>query len=293
MRVLVATDLCPEADALVDRAARWALRIDAEVHLRAVSGLLRRPASLAGSGVETRFVAREWRRLRDWEWERLEQLMGRVPADLRGTARILQGSTWQALVDVSAAFDLLIVGSAGRTGLARLVLGSVSETVAFQAHCPVLVLPDEAEPVEAERGPLRVCCPVDIATPRLEAASWARDHFEKPLRYELVHALDHSSALARKTDDTGEVVRRHPDADRVRATLDGLAAVEALATSRSHVVMAGEEGPAGALCTLAEQVKADLIAVTTDGRPWLARRMLGSVTEVLIRSATQPVLVAH
>lgn len=38
--------------------------------------------------------------------------------------------------------DLVVVGTHGRTGLKRLVLGSVAERVARQAPCPVLVVHD-------------------------------------------------------------------------------------------------------------------------------------------------------
>ncbi len=37
-------------------------------------------------------------------------------------------------------FDLLVIGTHGRTGLERLVLGSVAEQVVRQADCPVLVV---------------------------------------------------------------------------------------------------------------------------------------------------------
>ncbi len=36
-------------------------------------------------------------------------------------------------------FDLIVMGTHGRGGLARVVLGSVAERVVRQAHCPVLV----------------------------------------------------------------------------------------------------------------------------------------------------------
>lgn len=48
--------------------------------------------------------------------------------------------------------DLIIVGSHGRTGLTRLVLGSVAERVTRLAHCPVLVvklLPEKVPSAEA------------------------------------------------------------------------------------------------------------------------------------------------
>jgi nucleotide-binding universal stress UspA family protein len=50
--------------------------------------------------------------------------------------------------------DLVVVGSHGRTGLTRLVLGSVAERVTRLAHCPVLVvkLPVEKEKAAAKAG---------------------------------------------------------------------------------------------------------------------------------------------
>lgn len=38
--------------------------------------------------------------------------------------------------------DLIIIGSHGRTGLSKAFLGSVSEGVLHQSHCPVLVIPN-------------------------------------------------------------------------------------------------------------------------------------------------------
>ncbi len=51
--------------------------------------------------------------------------------------------------------DLIIIGSHGRTGLTRLVLGSVAERVTRLAHCPVLVvkLLPQAEKAAAQPAP--------------------------------------------------------------------------------------------------------------------------------------------
>jgi nucleotide-binding universal stress UspA family protein len=40
--------------------------------------------------------------------------------------------------------DVVVVGSHGRTGLARILLGSVSEHVVRHAPCPVLVIPNRS-----------------------------------------------------------------------------------------------------------------------------------------------------
>lgn len=54
-----------------------------------------------------------------------------------------------------AAADLLVLGSHGRTGMARRALGSVAEAVLRTAPCPVLVI----------RGPDAACGEVDASTP--------------------------------------------------------------------------------------------------------------------------------
>jgi nucleotide-binding universal stress UspA family protein len=40
--------------------------------------------------------------------------------------------------------DLIVIGSHGRTGLSRLLMGSVAEGVMRKAHCPVLVVKQPA-----------------------------------------------------------------------------------------------------------------------------------------------------
>lgn len=37
-------------------------------------------------------------------------------------------------------FDMIVLGSHGRTGISRVLLGSVSEYVARNAHCPVFIV---------------------------------------------------------------------------------------------------------------------------------------------------------
>ena len=55
------------------------------------------------------------------------------------------GGAALTLVDIAKDADLLVVGSHGRTGLARLVMGSVALQCVQHAACPVVVvrLPEE------------------------------------------------------------------------------------------------------------------------------------------------------
>lgn len=76
-----------------------------------------------------------------------EELTMRAEGELRDagfqtTARVLQGDPREVLVDVVKAegASMLVVGSHGRTGLAKLVLGSVASHVVAHAPCTVVVV---------------------------------------------------------------------------------------------------------------------------------------------------------
>jgi universal stress protein A len=44
--------------------------------------------------------------------------------------------------------DLIVMGTHGRTGVTRFLLGSIAETVVRKAHCPVLVIHTHAKDEE-------------------------------------------------------------------------------------------------------------------------------------------------
>ena len=74
--------------------------------------------------------------------------------------RLLRGEVASAVVSLAEEehFDLIVLGSHGRTGLTRVLMGSVAEAIVRKAHCPVLVYkqPLKTEPLAKANAVLGV-----------------------------------------------------------------------------------------------------------------------------------------
>lgn len=53
---------------------------------------------------------------------------------------VAEGSPTRKIVDMAANFDLVVIGTLGRSALSKLFMGSVAERVTRYAPCPVLVV---------------------------------------------------------------------------------------------------------------------------------------------------------
>lgn len=69
-----------------------------------------------------------------------EQVLGST--GFSATGKVLSGKPVEAILDEAQKWDadLIVVGSHGRRGFKRFLLGSVSEAVAMNAHCSVVVV---------------------------------------------------------------------------------------------------------------------------------------------------------
>ncbi len=125
--VLVAVDLAEGARELVDAAIPWLQRLDAEATVVTVM-----PEMVPGDEAH---AAEQLRRKGE-----LGALAARLPEANRGGTSVLVGNARDALVVAAERHDLVVVGSHGRAGVERLLLGSVTEGVARLAPA-VLSLP--------------------------------------------------------------------------------------------------------------------------------------------------------
>ena len=87
--------------------------------------------------------------------ERLDRL--EVPqANVRAERRFEEGDPVTEILRVAREInaDLIVLGTHGRTGLARLLMGSVAEQIVRKAACPVLTVTAPFVPASAPRPPV-------------------------------------------------------------------------------------------------------------------------------------------
>jgi nucleotide-binding universal stress UspA family protein len=59
--------------------------------------------------------------------------------------KVVEGTPVKTIVEMSGDFDLVVMGTLGRTGFSKLMLGSVAEKVVRYSSSPVLVVGKPAE----------------------------------------------------------------------------------------------------------------------------------------------------
>ncbi|MBX2800705.1 MAG: universal stress protein [Myxococcales bacterium] len=291
MNIMVAVDLADEPRAVLDRALPWAARFGARIHLRAVARVLWMPDE-GMSGSAAVLLVEEWRRHRDQEAQELEELAATLPDHMAGTAKLLDGFPDMALVQASAGFDLVVVGTHGRKGLQRTLLGSVAERVVRRAPVPVLAIPLASEAL-LEAGPVRVAAPVRAKEPSLSAVAWARQRLGAQMDLHVVHALpdlrlSHELGLVPPSDTP----QTHPHRAWAEETLkEAMAAADC--EGQRHFVVSVGYNPGDQIAKLCTAQQADLIVMSTEGRTGLRRLAVSSVAERVLRFATCPVLIVR
>jgi nucleotide-binding universal stress UspA family protein len=181
--------------------------------------------------------------------------------------------------------DLLVLGSHGRAGLQRILLGSVAERAVRLCRRDALVA---RGPAGQHDGYRRVVIGTDFSTYSDRALRAALEVTAPDATFELVHCwqapivpagmpiapLRHD--LEKNIIESGSrLINRHPE-------LAGRASFKPL-----------EAPPADGLATRADEIGADLIAVGSHGRRGVKRWLLGSIAEGTIRRAPCSVLVAR
>jgi nucleotide-binding universal stress UspA family protein len=142
-RILVGHDFEDHSEAALDYALALARTSGAQVTILHVYEV----ASMGAP--EVLVMATDWiRQIGAIARERVDAIVARVrEGGVPVESELRQGRAWREIDAVARErdVDLIVVGSHGRHGLPRALLGSVAEKIVRTAPCPVLVIRSDAK----------------------------------------------------------------------------------------------------------------------------------------------------
>jgi nucleotide-binding universal stress UspA family protein len=187
--------------------------------------------------------------------------------------------------------DLLVMGTHGRSGFDRLMLGSVTEKMLRKAPCPVLTVPSQVAAVPA--GPIqftRILCPVDFSPSSLKALAFAESLAEEAdAHLRVMHVLEPASVFEPVAMGGGGAPPVNPNAsaaalERLRGAITKDARIYSQVTETVTVGKAYRE-----ILREAAELRSDLIVVGAHGGR-VGSGAFGSTTNHVVREADCPVL---
>jgi nucleotide-binding universal stress UspA family protein len=220
--------------------------------------------------------------------------------DLSVELDIREGDTAREILDAASEreVDLLVMGTHGRSGFERLLLGSITEKVLRRASCPVLTVPRHSGDT-LPAGPVlfkQILCPVDFSDPSMQALKYARSLAQEAaahltilhvLAYDLPTTPDLYDIAAEQSASLTEFRRQREDEARRRL---GDALQDSVGPSGSVETLLVHGKPSREIIRLAAERQADVIVMGVQGRGAADLLLLGSTTNHVVRAATCPVL---
>jgi nucleotide-binding universal stress UspA family protein len=273
--ILFATDFSAAADAAAPFAIQIARSYGAKVYGLHVNPCSSAPEAWAMMAEATEKETKEHARRLD------EQLKG-----VEHEVVIGQGNIWEATAKLikEKEIDLIVLGTRGRTGVGKALLGSVAEQILRQAPCPVLTVGPHVtarpfvngQPEEAAK--LReILCATDLGADFPPAAVYAISLAQETQAHlALLHVIESRKELA----------------DSELRKLRQLVPPEAELWCEPGCMV--EQGvPAERILHVARQLRADLIVLGAHPATWLATHVNAGTVHKVVSEAKCPVLTVH
>jgi nucleotide-binding universal stress UspA family protein len=190
--------------------------------------------------------------------------------------------------------DLIVMGTHGRTGFQRLLLGSVTDKVLRTARQPVLTVGAPAGEQDTTAAFKRILCAIDFSECSIAALTYAVSLADgadahlgavnviewTPIGYDPLGGPAVDLAGYRMAAETTARERLHKVVHDSAPTL----AVEEIVTSGK---------PHHEILRIAAELRSDLIVLGIHGRNPIDRMLFGSTAEPVVRRATCPVLTVR
>ena len=275
--ILFLTDFSPASNAALFYALSVARRFEAKVYVTHVVEL---PVA-----APTAAAFYEATSVRENAEKKLNALLSEGELnDVLHEIILAEGSLWPAVEQIIAEkkIELVVVGTHGRKGFRKVMLGSVAEEIYRQAHCPVLTVgPESSANPEDEMRPRRILLATDLQDEEHRASDYAVAMAER-------HGADLIvlHVIEEQVSDFGRAEQQRLAS---LARMEGLIPSEIPLASKARMVVvrgcAVDEIPGAA-----RTYGADLIVIGLHGGRRMAGHLPGTVAYRVVCQAPCPVL---
>ncbi len=228
----------------------------------------------------------------DPEWQRARKSMEQYEAthafgEVDHETIVEHGQPWEVVSRIlrQQRIDLLVLGTHGRTGVRKIVLGSQAETIFRQASCPVLTVGPHVNPAASDAwNPKTVILATDFSDTSLRALPFALSIAEEAQAHLLLTHLMPLVPMDRKDD----------------AEADALAKLQALIPADAEPWCQPEfvvrvDFPAEGILKLAQERNTDLIVlgVRKKAVPSASAHLPWATASAVVSRAPCPVLTVR
>jgi nucleotide-binding universal stress UspA family protein len=227
------------------------------------------------------------------------QVAGCVPSALQArisiSAEAVEGDPPREILAAAESADLIVMGTHGRSGVERLVLGSVTETVLRKAPCSLLTVPLTAAGAAGAVPTLfrRIVAAVDFSDVSMAALGQAASlAAEADAHLTVMHVIEVPENLALWIDRVDGIGHVRAWADAAERHLRG--AIGRGTREYAHVDQRVETGRSyREILRVADELRADLIVIGAHGHGAIEQMFIGSTAQHVVRRAGCPVLVVR
>ncbi len=215
----------------------------------------------------------------------------------RATPIAEAGDPQATIIDqaVSTKADLIVMGTHGRRGFKRLLLGSVTEAILREAPCPVLTVPPQARSGVSEAVTFkRILCPIDFSPSALQALGFGLDLARQADgRVTLLHVVEWLTEEEPRASAHFNVpeYRRFMVEDAQERLRSVVAEESRTWVEIDDVVVFGRAYRE--ILRAADTKPADPIVMGAQGRGGIGLSLFGSTTQQIVRGSMCPVLTVR
>ena len=215
-------------------------------------------------------------------------------AGARASTAFLEGRPAVAVARYAGSHDVdaIVMGTHGRRGLERLMIGSTAEGVLRLSAVPIVVMHDDAVQKSTELAFARILVAVDESAASDDAVAFALSLATGNEAFLFCSALDTTELAGNAVTSGFDPVSLVSDARRAASkSLEARTLIASASPVRSLERVILEGSPANAVLDAARDFRADLVVCGTHGRRGLRRMLLGSVAAEIVRRSAVPVAV--